>query len=129
MELEGYWMQGIGAMVRAGGKIIIDDVFLGGPNSQGRWRAVLTDLDVFWVGVHCDPDVAEARERSRGDRTVGMARQQALLVHRGVEYDLELDSSEITAAAAAETIRRAVEEIPPDLSKVLPSASVRAETF
>jgi len=108
MEQENLWMLGIGAMVRAGAKIIIDDVFLGGPGSQGRWRAVLTDVDVRWVGVRCDPDVAEARERSRGDRVVGMARQQALLVHDGVEYDLEVDSSEITPAAAAEAISRLV---------------------
>jgi chloramphenicol 3-O phosphotransferase len=109
-EQERYWRQGVAAMVRAGAKIIIDDVFLGGPHSQGRWRQVLTDLPVHWVGVRCDPDVAEARERARGDRPVGMARQQALLVHRGVDYDVELDSSTISAVAAAEIIHRAVEE-------------------
>lgn len=106
VELEDLWMRGIAAMVRAGAKIIIDDVFLGGAHSQGRWQSVLTDLPVLWVGIHCDPEVAEARERGRGDRTIGMARQQAVVVHRGVEYDLELDSSDTSAEAAAETIRQ-----------------------
>ncbi|WP_175047893.1 chloramphenicol phosphotransferase CPT [Microlunatus speluncae] len=108
MEQENLWMQGIGAMVRVGAKIIIDDVFLGGPHSQGRWRAALEGIDVLWVGIRCDPDVAEAREKGRGDRPVGMARQQAELVHRGVAYDLEVDSSVLTPAAAAEVIRARV---------------------
>jgi chloramphenicol 3-O phosphotransferase len=44
--------------------------------------------------VQCQPAVAEARERQRADRTVGMARQQAEHVHRGVEYDVVVDTSE-----------------------------------
>ncbi|MFC7621932.1 chloramphenicol phosphotransferase CPT family protein [Microlunatus sp. GCM10028923] len=104
MEQETLWMQGIGAMARAGAKIIIDDVFLGGDHSQGRWRSALTGAGVLWVGVRCAPDVAEARERARGDRTVGMARRQADLVHRNVTYDLEVDTGTDTAADAAARI-------------------------
>lgn len=104
MEQETLWMKGIGEMARAGAKIIIDDVFLGGDHSQGRWRTALTGVGVLWVGVRCAPDIAEARERSRGDRTVGMARQQAALVHRNVAYDLEVDTGTQTPAEAATRI-------------------------
>ncbi len=36
----------------------------------------------------CAAAVAEARERARGDRTIGRARQQAESVHRDVRYDV-----------------------------------------
>ena len=48
---------------------------------------------MLWVGVHCDPETAAGREIARGDRTVGMAASQATLVHKGVAYDVEVDTS------------------------------------
>ncbi len=35
-ELEAAWQAGVGAMARAGARIIIDDVFLGGSATQER---------------------------------------------------------------------------------------------
>lgn len=98
------WAQGIAAMARAGARIVVDEVFLGGPDSQQRWRTALTGLDVLWVAVRCDPEVAAAREAARGDRVTGMARAQADLVHRGVLYDLEVDTSRTGSPACARTI-------------------------
>lgn len=80
-------------MARAGAGVIIDDVFLDGAVSQQRTSECLEGLEVLWVGVHCAPDVAAARERARGDRPAGMAAAQAEAVHRGVVYDLVVDSS------------------------------------
>src|SRR5581483_9596972 len=85
--LQRAWRSGIATMARAGARIIIDDVFLGGPGSQEEWREVLADVAVTWVGVRCDPAVAAGRETARGDRVAGMATSQADLVHRGVVYD------------------------------------------
>ncbi len=79
-------------MARAGAGVIIDDVFLDGAVSQERTSAHLEGLEVLWVGVHCAPEVAAARERARGDRPVGMAVAQAAAVHCGVVYDLVVDS-------------------------------------
>jgi chloramphenicol 3-O phosphotransferase len=92
-ELEAAWMTGIGAMARAGARVILDDVFLGGAASQERTRAHLSGLHVLWVGVRCDADVAAAREAARGDRIAGMAAAQATIVHEGVAYDLEVDTT------------------------------------
>lgn len=92
-ELEAAWQTGVAAMARAGARVIIDDVFLGGPASQERWRRALAGLDVLWVGVHCAPEVAASRELARGDRVPGMAAAQARLAHRGVAYDLEVDTT------------------------------------
>ena len=66
-------MDRIAAMVRAGARIIIDDVFLGGAASQQRWRKALTGTAVLWVGVRCDSAVAAGRETARGNRIQGMA--------------------------------------------------------
>lgn len=98
------WAAGIAAIARTGPPVVVDEVFLGGPASQARWRAALTGLDTLWVGVRCDPDVAAAREAARGDRVAGMARAQAAAVHRGVVYDLEVDTSHTDAAACARAI-------------------------
>ncbi|MEU6853152.1 chloramphenicol phosphotransferase CPT [Actinacidiphila alni] len=103
-RLDIAWSLGIAAMARAGARIVVDEIFLGGPASQDRWRTALTGLDVLWVGVRCDPDVAAAREAARGDRTPGMARAQAESVHRGVVYDLEVDTSAGDPLACARTI-------------------------
>ncbi|TDV57416.1 chloramphenicol phosphotransferase CPT [Actinophytocola oryzae] len=103
-ELEGAWMVGVAAMARAGARVIVDDVFLGGAASQERWRGPLDGLDVLWVGVRCDPAVVEGREIARGDRVRGMAVSQAELVHRDVRYDVEVDTTHTEALACARTI-------------------------
>ncbi|KAA2261421.1 chloramphenicol phosphotransferase CPT [Solihabitans fulvus] len=92
-EVEAAWGAGLAAMVRAGANLIIDEVFLGGARSQARWRAALAGLDVLWVGVHCAQDAAAGREIARGDRVPGMAASQASVVHVGVDYDLEIDTT------------------------------------
>lgn len=91
--LEAAWSRGVAATARAGAGVIIDDVFLDGAVSQQRTSEYLEGLEVLWVGVHCAPEVAAARERARGDRPAGMAVGQARAVHRDVVYDLVVDSS------------------------------------
>jgi chloramphenicol 3-O phosphotransferase len=98
---EAAWMSGVAAMARAGGRVIIDDVFLSGGASQARLRAHLAGLDVLWVGVHCDPEIAAGREMARGDRVPGMAALQASVVHQGVDYDVEVDTSRTEALGCA----------------------------
>jgi chloramphenicol 3-O phosphotransferase len=107
-ELEAAWMTGVAAMVRAGARVILDDVFLGGAESQARTRARLDGLDVLWVGVRCDPEIAARRELARGDRPAGMAAAQAAIVHEGVVYDLEVDTGATASLVCARAIARAV---------------------
>ena len=102
--LEAAWTAGLAATARAGARIIVDDVFLGGAASQQRWEQALAGLDVLRVGVYCDSAVAASRESRRGDRTPGMAARQAEIVHEGVRYDLEIDSTDISAADCARLI-------------------------
>jgi chloramphenicol 3-O phosphotransferase len=103
-EVQAAWMTGVAAMARAGARVVIDDVFLGGAASQERTRAHLAGLEVLWVGVRCDPAIAAGREIARGDRVAGMAASQAEMVHEGVGYDLEVDTGHAESLACARAI-------------------------
>ncbi|MET9149772.1 chloramphenicol phosphotransferase CPT [Streptomyces griseoflavus] len=102
--LEAAWTEGIVAMARAGARIVVDDVFLGGAASQQRWQKALGDVGALWVGVRCDSAVAAGRETARGDRVQGMAALQADAVHEGVVYDLEVDTTRTESLVCAHTI-------------------------
>jgi chloramphenicol 3-O phosphotransferase len=64
------------------------------------WRDELAELlrglDVFLVGVHCDLDEIDRRERARGDRRVGEGRSH--VEHDGIHtfgpYDFEIDTTD-----------------------------------
>jgi len=103
-ELEAAWMTGVAAMARAGGRLIIDEVFLGGAGSQRRWKRALDGLHVLWIAVRCDRAVAAGREIARGDRIIGHAERQADLVHEGVVYDLSVDTTRTESLDCARII-------------------------
>ena len=102
--LEAAWIEGVAAMARAGARIIVDEVFLGGAASQQRWQQALGPLPVLWVGVRCESAVAAGREFARGDRVIGQAASQANLVHQGVVYDLQVDTTRTEALACARAV-------------------------
>ncbi|MGW1705157.1 chloramphenicol phosphotransferase CPT [Streptomyces sp. NPDC002206] len=102
--LETAWIEGLATMARAGARIIVDEVFLGGAASQQRWQQALGGLQVLWVGVRCDATIAAGREVVRGDRVAGMAVSQADAVHRGVLYDLEVDTTHTESMECARTV-------------------------
>lgn len=102
---ERQWRTGIAAMAAAGAHVLVEDNFVSGPVSQQRWQAALRGLPVGWVGVRCSAAVAATREQARGDRTPGMASRQAELVHGGVRYDVELDSTSTTPAELASVVK------------------------
>ena len=102
--LEAAWIEGVAAMARAGARVIVDEVFLSGAGSQQRWQKALRDLRVLWVGVRCDGAAAAVREVARGDRVTGMAVSQADAVHRGVLYDLQVDTTHAESMECARAI-------------------------
>jgi chloramphenicol 3-O phosphotransferase len=106
--LEAAWIEGVAAMARAGARIILDEVFLGGEASQQRWQKAFGPLPVLWVGVRCETAVAAGREIARGDRVAGMAASQAGVVHQGVVYDLQVDTTHTEALDCARSIAAAV---------------------
>ncbi len=105
--IQDVWYQGLAVMAGRGAFLILDEVFLAGGAGQQRLRGLLGDLDVLWAGVHCDPLVAASREAARPDRVRGMAMSQAVAVHAGVVYDVEVDTTECPALACARRIAEA----------------------
>ena len=106
--IEQIWYEGLAVMASRGASLVLDEVFLAGGAGQQRLRALLGDLDVLWAGVHCDPLVAADREAARPDRIPGMAVSQAVAVHAGVVYDVEVDTTDCPAIACARQIADAV---------------------
>jgi chloramphenicol 3-O phosphotransferase len=109
-RLEAAWTRGVAAMAHAGAGLILDQVFLEGPVAQQRWSKLLEGLPILCVGVRCDARVAAEREAARGDRAPGMAAAQADLVHRGMRYDVEVDTAHTAPQECARVILRALSD-------------------
>jgi chloramphenicol 3-O phosphotransferase len=79
------------ALTTAGNNIIFDHII-----ETKVWLyeliSLISDLDVFFVGVHCSLPELERREIQRGDRRRGEARQDFETVHSLPTYDLVIDS-------------------------------------
>ena len=96
----------IAAMAGQGNDLIVDEVMLETGTAQ-EYRDLLGFCELRVVGLFARLDVLEARERARGDRDVGLARWQYGRVHRGIIYDLEVDTTAAAPAACARLIRDA----------------------
>lgn len=107
-RLEAAWIASLAAMARAGVGVIIDELFLDGSASQRRLGPYLAELNGLWVGVQCDPAVAAARAAARPNRHADTAAAQAETVHRGVVYDMEVDTTNATSAACAEVVAQRI---------------------
>jgi chloramphenicol 3-O phosphotransferase len=93
-------------MAAQGNNLIVDEVMTDGATER-EYRALLAPFDVRFVGLFAPLDVLEARERARGDREIGLARWQYDRVHRGITYDLEIDTTLATPSESACMIRDA----------------------
>ncbi|MBZ9857629.1 chloramphenicol phosphotransferase [Mesorhizobium sp. CA13] len=92
----------IAAMAGQRNNIIVDDVLCDGEMPQ--YRRLLSAFELFLVGVFAPLEVLEARERQRSDRMPGLARWQYERVHKGMDYDLEVDTSRLTPLECARRI-------------------------
>src|SRR6266496_3328261 len=80
------------AAAHVGLNVIVDEVVID-RTSWDDWAVALAGLEVVWVGVRCSAEVAEERNRARGDRFAGLARALTATVHRHVRYDFEIDTT------------------------------------
>jgi chloramphenicol 3-O phosphotransferase len=73
---------------------LVLDLVLLDRNSMSAYIDALEGHRTYFIGVHCDGAVLEARELARGDRFQNVARAQLRTVHEFREfYDLEVDTS------------------------------------
>jgi chloramphenicol 3-O phosphotransferase len=91
-------------MAAQGSNLIVDDVTLKGEIAE--YVTLFSAFDLFLVGVFAPLDVLEARERQRADRMIGLARWQYGRVHKGMKYDLEVDTSSATPIECANLIKQ-----------------------
>ena len=77
----------------AGGNNLLVEHIVETSEWMSRLVRLLAGYDVFFVGLHCPLAELEARERGRGDRRPGEARQDHAVVHTFATYDLEVDST------------------------------------
>jgi chloramphenicol 3-O phosphotransferase len=98
----------VSAFARAGNNVLVDDVFID-PAWLDGWRAELVGLEWRLVGVFAPVEVLEERERARGNRIAGEARAQVDRIHRGIEYDMTVDTSRQSPEDSARTILAALD--------------------
>lgn len=80
-------------LAEAGNNLIVEHI-VETPEWMHRLVGLLSSFDVFFVGLHCPLPDLEERERVRGDRGPGEAREDFRNIHGFAMYDLELDSTE-----------------------------------
>jgi chloramphenicol 3-O phosphotransferase len=97
----------LAAFARAGNDVLVDDVFID-PGWLDDWRRELDGVEWLLVGVLAPAHVLDERERARGNRIAGEARAQVDLIHRGIEYDLTVDTSRQSPEECARAILAAL---------------------
>jgi chloramphenicol 3-O phosphotransferase len=79
------------ALATAGNNVIFDHII-----ETREWLhqliSLISELDVFFVGLHCSLPELERRENQRGDRNRGDAYRDLQTMHSITSYDLELDT-------------------------------------
>jgi chloramphenicol 3-O phosphotransferase len=86
--------QCVPALATAGNNIIFDHI-IETQNWLHHLVSLISELDVFFVGLHCSLPELERRETQRGDRNSGEAYWDFQNVHSITSYDLELDSENL----------------------------------
>lgn len=83
--------------------VIVDTVI-----SNDKWfndfYDLLSDYPILFVGVQCSKEELTRREQSRGDREIGLAHSQFDYIYSYDEYDLEVNTEELSSVACAEKI-------------------------
>ena len=93
------------AMCRNGIDVIVDHVIV---DETMREQARTILAGAFWVGVTCDVDELVRREEARGDRYRGFASGTFAVVHRGMDYDMVVDTTSTPSDVVAREIRDAL---------------------
>jgi len=97
-----------GAAFAASGLDVIVDTVFERPACYEACTGVLGRFQPLFVRVDCPIALLEERERLRGNRPPGLARDQAERVHHGCAYDLTVDTSVLSAEACAVAISNAL---------------------
>ncbi len=111
------------AYAAAGNSVVIDYILY-----EKEWLPelvhALKDYKVYFIGITIPLEVLEEREQARGTSPVGHARSHYDTVHAHGMYDLEVDTSKMSAQEAAQIIKQFVADNPcPEAFKKLSKKS------
>jgi chloramphenicol 3-O phosphotransferase len=101
----------VAGMAQAGNDLVVDYVL------SEQWRlldclAVLSGLDVVFVGVRCSEQELARREKARDDRQPGQAAAQLRQVHSYGSYDIECDTTTASPRDCALSIKQSLDQLP-----------------
>jgi len=102
----------IQTLAKDGLDIIVDEVVF---NDEGLkdYAQTLSDETVYFVGVICDLNILQEREILRGDRAIGLGREQIDRVHGPNRlYDVTVDTTTTSAFECAKEILKFIEKDP-----------------
>ena len=99
----GYY-RSLRAFLSAGHNVLADTGFY----TPDLLNLCVTELqnEVVWlIGVYCSVEELDRREQTRGDRQIGLAREQQATIHNSVIYDIEVDTSILNLEECAMNIK------------------------
>lgn len=116
----------IAAFGKIGANVIVDDLLFK-PEYLQDYVAVLDPHNTWFIGVKCSLDVVTQREAQRPRRFPGTATSHFEQVHaHGERYDLEVDTSNATPRAGAESIIARLEAPPQAFPRMSARAAVQS---
>jgi chloramphenicol 3-O phosphotransferase len=83
---------------------VIVDTVIDNDKRFNDFLDVLFDYPTLFVGVICSKEELTRREQFRGDREIGLANSQYDKIYSFNEYDLELNTEELSPTECAEKI-------------------------
>ncbi len=104
----------VAALSVAGIDTIVDEVVVD-DDALRSYVHVLKDYTVYFVGVHCNLELLEEREILRGDRDIGLSRDQINRVHAPRltrMYDVTVDTTYASPFACARHILEFINKNP-----------------
>jgi chloramphenicol 3-O phosphotransferase len=88
-----------------GFNVVVDTVFERDDNAEACIR-ILGSESFYLVGLRCSLPLLEERERVRGNRKPGLARDQATRVHTFCTYDLMLNTEAVSVEECVAEIQK-----------------------
>lgn len=97
-------------LLKSGHRLIIEEAAVGGKEVMDKWKSLLKNYNVLWIGIKPELEWLEANEIKRGDRPIGSAKAQAVAVHSGTEYDLILNPSILSIDQMIDVIKSQISD-------------------
>jgi len=96
-------VKSVKALAQTGHNVIVD-IFFSGQKTYDEFKNELQGLETKIIRIDCPIEELNARELARGDRKPGLAASQIDSIHKGVLYDLIIDTSTSSPSKCAQTI-------------------------